>query len=301
MEKLDQTIYLRGVVDQKSDSLLLEQGARKIFPLVHVEIESFLDHSPTVFFRVYLLELKRSHFKNFGFSWPSVLENAITLQATSLRGLSSLDVTLNQLELEGHVKILSKPELVVRAPGEAELFSGGELPLQNQTRFYSNVMWKKHGLTLHLKVNHVIGNRVRLDILTEVSHLDTSTQATDKVPGIHSNRMQTQVDAHFGVPLFLSGLLQQKEYSENKGVPFLGGLPLIGPLFGTQSKTNERSELVAILYPQANPPLAPMPKMAPLGLNLFPKGRVPIPRNWISPQEEHNLRQSQDYPWNAFQ
>jgi Flp pilus assembly secretin CpaC len=100
-----------------------------------------------------------------------------------------------------------------------------------------------------------------------VSRLDYSIQnSVDKLPGLQANRMKTQVDARYGVPLLLSGLLQQTDREQAKGLPFLSQIPVLGPLFGSQD----------YLRP------------------------VPPPRNWISPAEERELRASADFPWNVL-
>jgi pilus assembly protein CpaC len=275
--------------------LSVEKQAKAIFPLIKTEIDSLPDYSPTVHFRVFLLELKKSQFRSFGLAWPAKIEGLFQVASGTVQSLLTLDLALHQLEGDGNAKILSNPELVVRAPGEAELFAGGELPIQQQNKYYSNVSWKNYGLTLRLKVTHCAGDKVRLDIFTEVSHLDASSQS-ERIPGIQANRMKTQVDARFGIPLFLSGLLQQGIREEVKGLPFLKNIPVLGALFGSSDYLNERSELVAILYPHSTPPEAPPEKQT----QLIPRGLLPFPRNWISPQEERALKESENYPWNAL-
>ena len=294
-EQVGQSLWLRGNVNHASLQLAVEKQARTIFPMIQTEIDSLPDHAPTVYFRVFLLELKRSQFHSLGLSWPALTAGAFKVTTGSIQDLLQIDLTLQQLEGNGNAKILSNPELVVRAPGEAELFAGGEIPIQMQSQYYSNVSWKKYGLILRLKCTHVAGERVRLDIYTEVSHLDNHI-SQGQVPGIQANRMKTQVDAKFGTPLLLSGLLQQGIREEAKGLPFLRGIPILGVLFGSEDYLNERSELVAILYPHATPP--PPPFHLP---HLVPRGLLPAPRNWITPSEMRAFKESKDYPWNTLE
>ncbi len=310
IERVDQTLWLRGHLDRPIEKIELEKHARALFPLIKIDIESLPDYAPTVHFKVFLLELKKSQFSSLGLLWPNSTQGTLrvtspsSLNPSSSSGLNpflnpldpiQIDLALQQLEGGGHARILSNPELAVRAPGEAELFAGGELPIQTQNRFHSNVTWKNYGLTLHLKITHCAGNRVRLEILTEISHLDGAV-SQDKIPGIQVNRMKTQVDAHFGSALFLSGLLQQGIREEAKGLPLLRSIPILGMLFGSKDYLNERSELVVILYPHATPPAVPDEKQT----HLLPKGPLPLPRNWITPQEERVLRESDEFPWNVL-
>ena len=266
-ERYGHSLWLRGSLPKAVERGTVEREARALFPEIQLEISSLPDGAPTVHFRVYLLELKRKDFGSLGLSWPAMQEGAFHISSVPTLGLSDalqIDVALQALEGKGSVKILSKPELVVRAPGEAELFAGGEIPIKTESQFHSEVTWKPYGLTLHLKVTHTAGDQIRLDIATEVSELD-STIGIGQIPGMQANRMKTEVDARFGVPLFLSGLLQQGMREEARGLPFLRRLPVLGALFGSKDYLNEESELVAILLPSAAPPPAPMEKVREKG------------------------------------
>ncbi|MGZ3707832.1 MAG: hypothetical protein ACXWPM_03235, partial [Bdellovibrionota bacterium] len=296
IERIGPSVWVRGHLNQVRSQPVVEKQLRAIFPAVQLEIESLPDNAPTIYFRVYLLELQKKRFHNLGLSWPDLQQSAFRIVTGGIQNLLQLDLTLQMLEGEGSVRVLSNPELVVRAPGEAELFSGGELPIHMQSHFYSNVTWKPFGLTLKLKATHTSGDKVRLDISTEVSRLDNSITQGD-VPGFQSNRMKTQVDARFGEPLFLSGLLQQDVRSQAKGLPFLRELPILGLLFGSEDYQNGKSELVAILLPEVSPPKANTQKL----VSSFPRGPVPFPRNWLSPEQERDLRSSPNFPWNALQ
>jgi Flp pilus assembly secretin CpaC len=288
-------LWVRGAIDRPQERARVEAKLRSLFPLVETEVGSLPDEAPTVHFRVFLLELKKSRFRTLGISWPGS-SSAFSVTTTALRDMFQLDTTLEALEGDGSAKILSSPELVVRAPGEAELFSGGELPLEMKTHFFSEVVWKNYGLTLKLNVTQATDEKARLDIFTEVSHLDSDI-SVGKLPAIRANRMKTQVDARFGVPLLLSGLLQHGIREEAKGLPLLRSIPILGQLFGSEDYLNERSELVAILLPQKTPPEAPTERVA----RLAPKGFTPIPSNWMTPSNERDLRESPDYPWNVLE
>jgi Flp pilus assembly secretin CpaC len=292
------TLFLLGSIEKNLEQTSIRKQALALFPSTQLEISSLPDDAPTIYFRVFLLELKKSHFRQMGISWPGTQEGAFRVTTSGIQDLLQLDLALQELEGEGSIKILSNPELAVRAPGEAELFSGGELPIHAQGRFYSNISWRNFGLTLKLKVTHTAGDRIRLDIFTEVSHLDPSL-SDDKVPGIQANRMKTQVDARFGIPLLLSGLLQQGTRQQARGLPLLRQIPVLGALFGSEDYLNEKSELVAILLPSASPPPAPMQRVQSQTRS-SPLGPVPPPRNWIRPSEERALRGDREFPWNAL-
>jgi hypothetical protein len=287
---------IQGDIHGPNERAQIEKRVRSIYPLAQFGLESLPDASPTVHFKVFLLELKKTRFRSLGLGWPPYQEAAFRVTTSGIQDMLQLDLTLQALEGDGSVKILSNPELVVRAPGDAELFSGGEIPIESKSAYFSSVTWKNFGLLLQLHVTHSAGDRVRLDIVTEVSHLDP-TIAIQKVPGIQANRMKTQVDAQYGRPLLLSGLLQQNLRKEARGLPMLREIPVLGALFGSEDYLNEKSELVAILVPSKELPKNPMERI----VRLLPKGPIPVPRTPANPEQERALQQSSDYPWNVLQ
>ncbi len=295
-ERIGTDLWLRGSLENDRERQAVERRARALFSGIRLDLATLPDDAPTVHFKVFLLELKKTRFQSLGLGWPAFQESALRVTTNGIQDLIQLDLTLNALQNDGSVRILSNPEIAVRAPGEAELFSGGELPIQNRSQYYSDTTWKNFGLMLKLKVAQTTGTKVRLDIFTEVSHLDPNLANENKIPGLQSNRMKTQVDARYGRPLFLSGLLQQNMRDSVRGLPYLKDIPILGKLFGSSDYLEERSELVAILLPATAPPDAPMDRFE---LHV-PRGPLPMPRNWVGIEEERALRASPGFPWNAL-
>ncbi len=289
------SIVVRGSLPDPRTRVNVSGALAKLYPLVELETDSLPDRDPTIHFKVFLLELRKNRSRALGVDLPGILPGALRVSSMGVSTALSLEAAITALENDGSARVLSRPELVVRAPGEAELFAGGEVPIESKTSYSSRVEWKSYGLSLKLKVGAATGRKVRADILTEVSHLDPKI-AIDRIPGLQSNRMKTQVDATFGEPLLLSGLLQEGIKKAARGLPFLKDIPVLGLLFGSQEFLEDRSELVAVLLPSRNVPDAPR---TALGID-HPTGPSPLPRNWISPIDEMELRASKDFPFNAF-
>lgn len=291
---LDRITVISLTPDKKIQKQI-EERVKRISPLIAFERESYADEAPTIFFRVFILAIKIGDIRSLGVGWPPEIPAALHATPFSIQNQLNLDLSIRALASQGSAKILSKPELAVRAPGEAELFAGGELPIRIQTKFTSTVIWKNFGLNLKLKTEKLAMSRIRLEISTEVSHLDSGI-ALEDIPGLRTNRMKTQIEAELGTPLLLSGLLQKDERKETTGVPLLKNIPVLGSLFGIQTTESEQSELVAILLPSREPPNTSPQSIDPS----LPKGPWPPPRNWISADRLKSLKASREYPWNAF-
>ncbi len=52
-----------------------------------------------------------------------------------------------------------------------------------------------------------------------------------------------------GSMVILGGLIENKESVTRSGVPFLSDIPLLGYLFGSTTKTGDRTELMLVLKP----------------------------------------------------
>lgn len=293
--RIGKVIALSGSIENPDELMPVTRQLQKIYPAVSLDLRSLPDSSPIIHIKVFLLEIKKNKIGALGFSWPSVHEGAYRLSPSGITSMWQLDLAIQALEGEGSLKVLSNPEMVVRAPGEAELFAGGEIPIEESSRYSSKVSWKNYGLGIKLKVTSATRDWVRLDVSTEVSHLDT-TAVDSRIPGLQANRIKTQVDANFGTPLLLSGLLKQGTKEVLRGLPFLSKIPVLGTLFGSREFQLEKTELVAILVPSNSLPRAPVEKFD----SFFIRGPIPPPRNWVSPTEERALRYSNDFPWNAF-
>ncbi len=286
-------LTLEGALTRPEDRKPVEMALQRLAPGMNRRIEALTDSSPTLYFKVNLLEIRKTALRRLGIAWPERIAPALLVSPGAISSAASLELALDALESEGSVRVLSRPEIAVRVPGEAELFAGGELPIHSHTQWATQLSWKNYGLTLRLKTLQKAGRKVRLDILTEVSYLDHSI-SVGEVPGLQANRMRTQVDAEIERPLLLSGLLQEGMRNQAKGIPALRSLPVLGALFGSDDFQNDRSELVAVLTPYdspppppastANQPTSPPPFDATIAKPLHPfLGRTPrfslLPRN----------------------
>jgi hypothetical protein len=273
-------LHVIGVAPNAQARSSWEQRLRSIFAGARLEITTLQNPDQTLYFRVALLELKKRAFQTLGLQWPSQLHSQLGHAALQ----APLDLQLQALEREGAARVLSQPELVVRVPGEAELFSGGEIPIEMRTIRGPQVDWKAYGLSLKLKALELAGEQVRLEISSEVSDLDRAN-GTANIPALQASRLKTQVDARIGKPLLLSGLFQRRSSKSGEGIPFLQKIPVAGLLFGAQSKTEEHSELVAMLLPLRSPP-EPKPQISA-------DSNRPPPIS--SPPTRHQLHSERDY------
>ncbi|TAN41673.1 MAG: pilus (MSHA type) biogenesis protein MshL [Nitrospirae bacterium] len=89
-------------------------------------------------------------------------------------------------------------------------------------------------------------------IISELQSLDTialSGGNTIQLPTIDLREMSTTVKVKDDEMVVIGGLIKRKEGIDDKQVPLLGSIPLLGNLFKSKAKTDEKTELVVILHP----------------------------------------------------
>lgn len=306
LEPVGDSLIVRGGISDPKQHQELKRDFFSRFPLGIWDVHALGSASHLLFFRVYLLETRRSALRSLGLDPPSQLdfkgqgEFKAVLGSNPLASLSQtldFDWRLRALEQDGNARVLSQPQISIRIPGESTLFSGGELPIRTSTRFQNQLQWKKFGLALQVKALEFSSPYVRLDLTSSMSDLDHSLATTDGIPGVRTNEIKTQVDARVGHPLFLSGLIDEKFRERVSGLPFLRDIPILGSLFGSEDFQNSESEFLVILIPHTTPP----PPPSGVFPSDFPQGPVPPPRDWLSSEDIRLLQSSSDYPWNVFQ
>ncbi len=284
----DGQMLVQGAVSDQTALLALTKKIRMIQPLADFEVQTFKGYSPTLYFKVFLLEVKKEYTSRLG----SEISQPIPLQALMDQTLS---VSIHALSEKGLVRVLSAPELVVKSPGQAELFAGGELPLRLRTRNSDQLLWKNVGLSLKLDVKEYNGEQVRLIVETELNH-QAEFSDLDHFPEIKTNRIKTQVEGTIGKPLLLSGLIQEATRERMSGITGISEIPILGKLFGSEDFQKNRSELAAILLPYREPPREPMQRIS----SDLPKGFLPLSRDHLSDEEIEKLKNSREFPWNAL-
>jgi len=145
--------------------------------------------------------------------------------------------------------IISNPQITTTDNREATILVGQKIPLITQD-VAGNSVTRLETIGIRLIVTPHINSdrRVTLDIHPEVS--DLSNQAT--VQGgviINTSEADTRVLVDNKATAVIGGLIRNVTTHFTAGVPVLKDLPLLGALFRTESKTDDRRELIVFLTP----------------------------------------------------
>ena len=159
-----------------------------------------------------------------------------------------LNLELSALEADGKGKVISSPRVVTADQLKALIEQGTELPYQVATASgATSIAFRKATMRLEVTPQITPDGNIILDV--EV-HKDTVGQQTSAGLAIDTKEVKTMVLVENGGTVVLGGIYQQTEADNVTKIPFFGDLPLLGNLFKTTGKSNEKTELLIFITPK---------------------------------------------------
>jgi general secretion pathway protein D len=174
------------------------------------------------------------------------------------KGSSAVHAAISALQAVTNVRILSSPQVLVLDNEMARLQVGDNVPYLTQTAqstvtntsdVINSVSYQETGVILQVvpKVNS--SGLVTLDISQEVSDVATTSSSTINSPTFSERKVRSHIVVQDGQTVGIAGLIRDDVSRENAGIPYLKDIPLLGSLFGTQTNTRQRTELLVLITP----------------------------------------------------
>jgi type IV pilus assembly protein PilQ len=164
----------------------------------------------------------------------------------------ALDIQLQALEGERRARVLSSPSLMTVDNQPATVASGRKFPIISITGVagaqQASITFQD--VTTRLQVTpRVVGNgRIVLAIAVkdevEVERINTAFLIA---PVVATRQTVTQADVEDGGTVVISGLRQEAFQNDDRGVPWLSKVPVLGWLFKSELTETTRRELVVFL------------------------------------------------------
>ncbi|MFC5527415.1 type II secretion system secretin GspD [Rhodanobacter ginsengisoli] len=171
---------------------------------------------------------------------------------------NNLQVAVNAMETSGNTKTLSAPSMVVMNNQTAHIQVGNQIPI-NQTSVntgigtatsYNQVSYINTGVILNVQPRINPGGLVYMNIGQQVSQVDKSVALVNGNATISQRELATEVAVQSGQTVLLGGLIQQAEGTADTGIPGLNRIPWLGRLFGSTSRSRNRTELIVLITPR---------------------------------------------------
>ncbi len=172
-----------------------------------------------------------------------------SLAVLNLPDGSRLNMQLSALERAGHGELISSPSLFTASQQMAVIESGEEIPYQESSSSgATSVTFKKAVLSLKVTPQIMPGNQILLQL--QINQDKPSKRMVLGVPAINTRHITTNVQIKTGQTIVLGGIYEINHEQDERRIPFLANIPLIGWLFRQQDKLENKRELLIFVTPR---------------------------------------------------
>ena len=165
--------------------------------------------------------------------------------------INDLNLTLNVMESDGKIKIVSSPKVATLDNKEAMIQQGTSIPITTRGTG-GDVTTKYVDASLILKTTpHITADgSILLNIEINKSEPDWSNANYLGEPSIIKKEAKTEILIKSGDTVVIGGVYTNLTSKTKRYVPLLGKIPVLGWLFKSEESRVERSELLIFLTPR---------------------------------------------------
>ena len=176
----------------------------------------------------------------------------------------AVSVLLRALASRRTVQVLSRPQVRATHNNEAYVTVGQSVPLsgglsQTNNSTLSNVTYEQVGITLRVTPRITPDGMIAMNVFADKSSLaptgvttnvDTATGNITTSPVINQSQAQTTVNVPNGQTIVIGGMITKSDGTDERKVPWLGDLPVVGRAFRYDKTRTQRTELLIFLTPR---------------------------------------------------
>ncbi len=265
------TDRIRGAmtIDTRTNTIIITDIREK---LDHAyEIIKQLDRvTPQIIIEARVVEVSKSFTRSLGIGWN--LSNAsgttsgfvddfnLSLNSSGVAGdfsffniagssVAALNAQLEASEEKGDAKIVSSPRILTLDNKTASIKQGQEYAyLERDDSGGSSVEYKDIDLLLEVTPHVTPDDRISMKVTLTKNDV-TDIESTSGAPILSTNEATTELLVNNKDTLVIGGIVKTTEDKQDQGLPFLSGIPVLGALFGTQTKNSDRDELLIFITP----------------------------------------------------
>lgn len=177
-----------------------------------------------------------------------------------LRKADEVRLAINALAEDAQINVLSSPALMVLNNQTATIRVGDEVPIPTRQSVsnidpnaptVNEIEYRNTGVLLAVTPRLNTNGLVTMDVDQEVSNVAETTSSEIDAPTFLQRHISSSIAINSGETVVLGGLIREQQSNNDSGIPVLHQLPGIGKLFGTTTRTAQRTELVVLITPRA--------------------------------------------------
>jgi general secretion pathway protein D len=267
-EGKEQLEAMKIVADPKTNSIVV-----KALPSDYRGIKAIIeaiDSTPLqVFLEALVLEVDLRDDLDYGAQWAI---NSGNVRLRGMQGLADIlpspgrpfvqiargnfELLLEILAVTSEARILSAPNILVRAGQPANIQVGEEVPILTSagqqigtTVTFEQIQYRPTGIILTVTPHIAENGFITLDIKQEVSDAQQTATGVISSPTFTTRQAETSLVIKSGHTISLGGIIEQRNEKTVRKIPIIGDIPLLGILFKTTSIRSRRTELIMLITP----------------------------------------------------
>ena len=205
---------------------------------------------------------EKAFFDTIGFNLPNRSANELLLEVGTISDGTQYSALIELLATFENVSIISRPRSAVREGGRARVEAIERIPylevvsVTTTGGFNTTLKYLDVGVRLFV-TPRLVGSRVALEIDVEASQQtgDAVTVASSEgeivtTPILSTRQARTLVYLRPGEAVILGGLITERTLDEERKVPFLGDLPVLGALFRSTFQSKAKAQVLFFIRPR---------------------------------------------------
>jgi type II secretory pathway component GspD/PulD (secretin) len=275
---------------ERSSNALVVRATPDEHELVAAEIERLDKREQQILIKTYVVEVEDSNSRGGGVDWSQALGlqpgqgTTFSLQGNPtnptsdilgkltpgsffsnglILDVSNVKVVLQALEARGQMRANNSPMTVAKSGMPVTIRSDTKQTIFLQTpgtQLYgpsTTPYTFTTGLTIDIVARILDGNLVDMNLNPALSSIAGTSPAqpgtNTQIPIISTRSTTANITVRSGQAAVIGGILQDSAQFNQNGVPGISKIPVLGYLFKTKSKTNERTNLIVIVSPTIVP------------------------------------------------
>jgi type IV pilus assembly protein PilQ len=171
---------------------------------------------------------------------------------TGLFGTAQISALITMAESRGEAKTIATPRVTALNNRPAQIESGSQIPVQTTQAAAGTAVVTTTFVSVPLRLSITpqitdVGT-VILRVTIENNTINTGI-AVGGVPGIDTQRMQTEVLVPDGGTTVMGGVLADTEGHTQQRTPGIASIPIVGNLFKRKLVTHQKSEILFFITP----------------------------------------------------
>ena len=262
---------VRIIADEVNNAILI-WGPRSEYRKIEASLRRLDIRSAQVLIEAMIVEVTLKDELQYGLEWSfknvhnngRVGNGALTSTLGTLTGGFSYSLanaadtvkgTLKALADKSLVKVISSPSVMVMDNQVASILVGDQVPIKTgetivgtTANTVTNYQYKDTGVNLAVTPSVNAGNIVTMQVAQTIT--DVAKASTENQPTFTQRQLGTKVAVRSGETLVLGGLIKDNITTAKTGIPLLQDIPVAGKLFGSNTVSANRTELLVILTPR---------------------------------------------------